>query len=248
MKSILITGASGGFGIEFAKQLEGLGHSLLLHGRDKARLQLSLDSLKHPERHTLLTADLSSEAGLLDLIEQLQAYSICGLVNNAGFGIWGSFHQREGNAHRDLLYTDFNAPILLTHALLPSLIRQHGFIINVSSLAGETPLPTLATYAAAKAGLSFWSEALRTELSQKVRVVTLAPGPSPTGFREISGMPMSRGGFFRSPSKQVVACAIRCLQHGGGFVVPSWRHQLLRFLQDLIPRALSLKLMNRYLR
>jgi short-subunit dehydrogenase len=123
-----------------------------------------------------------------------------------------------------------------------------GFIINVSSLAGETPLPWLSSYAAAKAGLTFWSEALRIEMSGRITVVTLAPVPSPTGFRAVSGMPERTGDFFREPPELVVRASLSYLKRGGGFCVPGWRHRLMHMLQSLTPRPLALRLMARILR
>jgi len=244
---VLITGASGGFGREFALQLERMGFQLLLHGRDLARLKLVQATLGRPSHHHILQADLNCEQERAALIERTEAESITGLVNNAGFGIWGGFSRCMIPAQLGVLQTDLVAPVHLTHALLPQLIRQHGFVINVSSLAGEMPLPYMSTYAAAKAGLTFWSEALRIELDpRQVRVVTLAPGPSPTGFRDISGMP-HRGGFFSTPSEIIVQTALNCLKRGGGYCVPGWRHGLLYGLQKTLPRRLALTIMKRHL-
>jgi len=247
--SVLITGASGGFGTEFARQLETMGFDLILHGRDRARLQLVLEGLLQPERHRCLCADLSLPQGQAELIEQLQAEGkITGLVNNAGFGIWGLFAEKQGVAQLDVLNTDFIAPVAITHALLPSLTKQRGFIINVSSLAGETPLPHMSTYAAAKAGLSYWSEALRMELKGKVTVVTLAPGPSPTGFRDVSGMKAGKGRLFRTSAATVVSASLATLRRGGGFCVPGARHKMLYVLQKLVPRRIALRIMADHLR
>jgi len=246
--AILITGASGGFGLEFARQLEPMGHPLILHGRDEARLSMTLDSLKHPERHRIVRAELNARSGIADLIQAVEGVELAGLVNNAGFGIWGSFEQTGIVPQIDVIKTDLKAPIALTHALLPNLIRNRGFIINVSSLAGESPLPYMSTYAAAKAGLSYWSEALRAELNGRVRIVTLAPGPSPTGFRDVSGMPMGPGSFFRTPSDLVVRASLNALQKGGGYCVPGWRHRLLYLMQRVTPRGLALRLMEKNLR
>lgn len=248
MKSILITGASGGFGCEFACQLEAGGHRLLLHGRDDARLKLTLGRLRHPERHRCLQADLSGPDGVEQLRRAVGQEEIAGLVNNAGFGIWGPFERTESVLQIGVMETDLVAPVALTHALLPGLVRNHGFIVNVSSLAGETPLPHMSTYAAAKAGLTYWSEALRTELAGRVRVVTLAPGPSPTGFRDVSGLPMGKGNFFRAPADLVVRAALRTLAKGGGYCVPGMRHRLLWLLQKAVPRRLALPIMERHLR
>ncbi|MFQ5344742.1 MAG: SDR family NAD(P)-dependent oxidoreductase [Mariprofundus sp.] len=247
-QSVLITGASGGFGLEFAKQLEPQGYRLILHGRDKSRLQMSMDALKYPERHTVVLADLNARHGLAELISALENEQLTGLVNNAGFGIWGTFEQTGIVPQIDVIKTDLKAPIALTHALLPGLLKQRGFIINVSSLAGEYPLPYMSTYAAAKAGLSYWSEALRTELDGRIRIVTLAPGPSPTGFREVSGMPAGPGSFFRTSIPVIIHACLRTLGKGGGYCVPGWRHKLLYSIQKITPKSIGLRLMARQLR
>jgi short-subunit dehydrogenase len=248
MKTVLITGASGGFGTEFAIQLEKMGYALLLHGRDRARLQLTLDALTHPERHRFLFADLSSRKETEALIDSLADIDLYGLVNNAGFGVWGGFAETECVAQADVLRVDLVAPVMLAHALIPTLKRQQGFMINVSSLAGETPLPYMATYAAVKAGMTFWSEAIRVEHQGELRIVTLALGPSPTGFRGISGAPEGKGNAFSTPVTTVVAEALQTMRKGGGYCVPGWRHKLLWLMQKLTPRFMALSIMARYLK
>lgn len=244
LKSVLITGASGGFGIEYAKQIEPLGYRLILHGRDAARLQMTLASLKRPERHSVVIADLNAKNGLSTLIAAVSGENLIGLVNNAGFGIWGSFEKTGIVPQIDVIKTDLKAPIAITHALLPRLLKNEGFIINVSSLAGESAMPYMSTYAAAKAGLTYWSEALRAELDGRVRVVTFAPGPSPTGFRDVSGMPSGMGGgVFRTSVPLIIQISLACLECGGGFCVPGWRHKLLFSIQKLIPKRLALRIM-----
>jgi len=246
--SVLITGASGGFGLYFAKELEKQGYRLILHGRDSARLKLVQDVLLYPQKHRVLMHELSARKDTEYLLECLAGEHMVGLVNNAGFGVWGGFEHCESVAQLDVLRVDLLAPIILSHALLPQLKKRHGFIINVSSLAGETPLPYMSTYGAAKAGMTFWSEAMRAELQGKIRVVTLAPGPSPTGFRDISGAPKGKGGWFSTAPEKVIDAALDTLSEGGGYCVPGWRHQLLWLIQKIVPRALSLLLLSRYLK
>ncbi len=248
MASVLITGATGGFGREFARQLEERGYRLLLHGRDRVRMQMTLDALQRPTDHDCLYADLSSRAGCERLIVQARKHAdLAGLVNNAGFGVWGAFEQREFKPQIEVLHTNLLAPVALTHALLPLLIRNHGFMINVSSLAGETPLPHMSTYSAAKAGMSYWSEALRMEMHARLRIVTLAPGPSPTGFRDVSGMPKGKAAIFRADVSLIVSQALTRMDHGGGFCVPFPRHRLLWLMQKLTPRSIALPLMRHFL-
>lgn len=247
--TVLITGASGGFGVLLAQAFEEKGYSLLLHGRDKARLQMTLDSLKCPQSHCMILSELSARKDVNDFIERIMLEDdLVGIVNNAGFGTWGAFEMRESVPQLDVLRVDLLAPVMLTHALLPRLKRQNGFIMNVSSLAGETPLPYMSTYGAAKAGLTFWSEALRAELQGIVTIVTLAPGPSPTGFRVVSGAPKGKGSLFSTSPNIVVDAAMQSLSQGGGYCVPGWRHKALWCLQKLMPRLLSLPIMARYLK
>lgn len=247
--TVLIAGASGGFGVLFAQAFEAQGYSLLLHGRDKARLQMTLDSLKKPQLHRMILSGLSARKDVDDFIEKIMLEdALVGIVNNAGFGTWGAFEMCESVPQLDVLRVDLLAPVMLAHALLPGLKRQHGFIMNVSSLAGETPLPYMSTYGAAKAGLTFWSEALRAELQGQVTVVTLAPGPSPTGFRDVSGAPKGKGGLFSTSPNIVIAAAMQSLSQGGGYCVPGWRHKALWCLQKIIPRILSLPIMAHYLK
>lgn len=245
---VLITGASGGFGLEFSRQLEVRGYKLLLHGRDRSRLHLTLNAMRHPEHHRLIVADLNAKSGLTDLLAGIEDVSLTGLVNNAGFGIWGSFEQTGIVPQIDVIKTDFKAPVALGHALLPSLLKNNGFMINVSSLAGESPLPYMSIYAAAKAGLTYWSEALRIELAGRIRVVTLVPGPSPTGFRDVSGMPTGVGSFFRTPIPVIIRACMTTLDHGGGYCVPGWRHRLLHTLQKITPANWALRVMGKQLR
>jgi len=246
---VLITGASGGFGIEFARQLEADGYRLILHGRDAPRLTLTLNILKKPDRHRVVLAELSARKSIENFITGMKKNTeLTGLVNNAGFGDWGAFHACESVVQLDVLRTDLLAPVMLSHALMPVLRANHGFIINVSSLAGETPLPYMSTYAAAKAGMTYWSEAIRQELKDDINIVTLAPGPSPTGFRAISGAPRGKGGLYRTDPACVVMQAIRTLKQGGGYCVPGWRHRLLWLLQKTIPRPLALAVMRYYLK
>jgi len=89
---------------------------------------------------------------------------------------------------------------------------------------------------------------MRAEIQREVRVVTLAPGPSPTGFRDVSGMPEGPGSGFRSRARLIVEEGLKQLDRGGGFCVPGKRHKLLYYIQKITPRRVALYLMSRYLR
>jgi len=242
---VLITGATGGFGQLFAQRLSQRGHPLILHGRDQERLEQLRLRLPGAQHHRCIAMDLAREQGVDALIQELHDVPVHGLVNNAGFGLWGHYADLPAEPQLAMMHLDLLTPMRLTHALLARLIERHGFLINVSSLAGEYPLPWMSGYAAAKAGLSYWSEALRIELAGRLRVVTLAPGPSPTGFRDVSGMPQRTGSFFRTPPERIIDAALACLERGGGYCVPGWRHRLLWLMQHTIPRALGLRILDK---
>ena len=242
---VLITGASGGFGTLFAHAFAARGYALLLHGRRVQALKQLAEALPVPAE--IVVADLAEETALGALIQAARAKPLVGLVNNAGFGRWGAFSALELAEHRAVWRVDFEAPMALVHALLPELRKRRGFIVQVSSLAGETPLPWMASYGAAKAALTSLSEALRAEVGKEITIVTLAPGPSPTGFRKVSGYAGTAGRWFSTPPARVVDACLRALDRGGGFVVPGWRHKLLFALQHLVPRALAARIAQRRL-
>lgn len=247
MSLVVITGATGGFGRLFAQEFAARGHALLLHGRSPERLAALAEAL--PVRYQCIAGDLAEEGTVARIAEAVQADAepLAGLVNNAGFGRWGAFADLDWAEQRRVLRVDLEAPMALVHALVPRLVQTRGFLVQVSSLAGEMPMPFMSSYGAAKAALTSFSEALRAELGDRVRIVTLAPGPSPTGFRRASGYAGDAGRWFSTPPEVVVQAAMRALDAGGGFVVPGWRHRLLFALQRLVPRAIAVRIVARRL-
>ncbi|RME85799.1 MAG: SDR family NAD(P)-dependent oxidoreductase, partial [Zetaproteobacteria bacterium] len=238
-----VTGASGGLGHAFARALARRGWALLLHGRRRAAMEALAHEL--PTKTEIATGDLRDARAREALITVAKAKRIAGFVNNAGLGYWGGFADLAWERHEEVLCVDLVAAMSLAHALVPALCAARGFLINVSSLAGEHPLPFMSSYAAAKAGLTAFSESLRAELRRKLAVVTLAPGPSPTGFRRISGMPKGPGGLFSTPPEVVVEKAIAMAERGGGFCVPGVRHKALFWLARLVPRGLGARVLAR---
>ena len=165
----LITGASRGIGAAYAKNLSAQGYSLLLVARDESRLTDLADTLR--SRHGIMVhvgaLDLSqpeASARLYDLTRQYcDAPDV--LINNAGFGMYGAFHTHPLIEIQKMLQLHITTIVETIHAFLPNMIaRQSGFIINVSSLAGFFSLPYMAEYAATKAFLSSFSEALAEEV------------------------------------------------------------------------------------
>jgi short-subunit dehydrogenase len=200
--SALITGASSGLGEEFARQLAPDARQLVLVARREERLQSLKTALQQrwPSLQVLVhVADLSVESERISLAERLRGEGVEPdlLVNNAGVGDYGEFVSGEWSKADQMLQLNMVALTHLSHLLLPAMIaRRSGAILNVSSLAGEMPIPDFAVYAASKAYVTSLSEALRIETkSSGVNVVALCPGPVSTEF----GQGAQRGALKPSP-------------------------------------------------
>lgn len=172
---ILLTGAAGGLGQELARQLHEAGASLLLAGRDAARLEALRASLGTPA--AVVVADLNRPEGVALTARAAREFGVNVLINNAGAGAFGLFEKQAWPTIEQVLATSLQAPVHLTHALLPWLKAQpQAAIVNVGSAFGSVPFAGFAAYSAAKAGLRAFSQALRRELADTlVAVVHVAP-------------------------------------------------------------------------
>ena len=192
----LITGASSGLGVEFARQLAPHAHSLVLVARRLERLdalKAELESLHSNLRVLVYGADLGREDQRLAFVNWLpsQDVKIDFLINNAGLGDRGAFESSDWNRVRSILEVNISALTHLIHLLLPSMmLGGRAAILNVSSVAGFIPLPNTAVYAASKAYVTSLSEALAIELRpQGITVTALCPGPISTEFHEVASRP-----------------------------------------------------------
>lgn len=185
----LITGASSGLGVEFARQLAPHAQGLVLVARRTDRLEALRDELQAAHRHlnvSIYGADLAREEQRRDFVAWLEGENlkVDFLVNNAGLGDRGSFESSDWDRVRAMLDVNIGALTHLTHLLIPSMIRGgRAAILNVSSVAGFFPLPNMAVYSATKAYVTSLSEALAIELRPLgITVTALCPGPVPTEF------------------------------------------------------------------
>ncbi|HEY5770091.1 MAG TPA: SDR family oxidoreductase, partial [Terrimicrobium sp.] len=192
----LITGASSGLGVEFARQLAPHAHSLVLVARRLERLdalKAELESLHSNLRVLVYGADLGREDQRLAFVNWLpsQDVKIDFLINNAGLGDRGAFESSDWNRVRSILEVNISALTHLIHLLLPSMmLGGRAAILNVSSVAGFIPLPNTAVYAASKAYVTSLSEALAIELRPRgITVTALCPGPISTEFHEVASRP-----------------------------------------------------------
>jgi short-subunit dehydrogenase len=243
----LITGASRGLGMAFARALAERQCNLVLVARSSEPLHAFANELRRssPVAVIAIQADLSSSGAGQILAEQLSRgdIPIDLLVNNAGFGLRGEFRDLSLPRQMEMLRLNNEAIVELTYSLLPGMLerRQKG-IINISSTAGFQPIPFASAYSATKAFLTTFSLALEQELhSVGVTVVTVCPGRLRKTENESARAPGKWAGIYQSP-EQVVEEALRVLANGGGLTVPGALNKFSVFAQRLIPRSLVPKL------
>lgn len=256
----IITGASSGLGVEFARQLAPEARALILVARRQAALaSVREDLLKlHPHLQIhLIVADLATATGrhvLLDWLASANAEPNL-LINNAGLGDYGPVATATPERLSAQIDLNISAVVLLSHAILPHLKKSADSpagILNVSSLASTLPMPDLAVYAASKAFVSSFSEALKIELAPQNIVVTyVCPGPTPTQFSQTARRPDGTDtdregqGLLRIPVAQVVQEALAALRQGRASVFPGLGVAIAGPLFRLLPRALMRWLLQR---
>jgi uncharacterized protein len=256
-KTALVTGASAGLGAEFARQLAKLGiNHLVLTARREDRLAELRNSLvaDHPAlRVDTVTADLAESSGVSRLISELEklAFAPDILINNAGFGDLGTFETSEPAKIEAMLAVNIVALTRLTRWALPDMLRNKaGWICNVGSTAGLIPLPSFAVYAATKAYVNSFSEALRIELhGSGVFVTALCPGPVETEFGEVASRANSKRQFappaFMCVDKaQVVKETLHALAVGQGRIIPGLIVRLPMLLAESTPRSILRQVFN----
>jgi short-subunit dehydrogenase len=244
--SALITGASAGIGHEFARQLASRVRSLILVARREQRLNQLRDDLK--QQHPNLTVhirktDLADLAQLKELVAWLERERIDVdlLINNAGLGDLGPFATSDPARNEQMTLVNIVALTSLTRHLLPQMIaNKHGAILNVSSSAGFLPIPGFAVYAATKAYVTSFSEALRAELrGTGVNVSALCPGPVHTEFQKVAtrsgGPPEIEPEFVYVAVEQVVRDALAALEVDRPLVIPGIAMKLGMFLVRITP-------------
>jgi uncharacterized protein len=253
----LITGASAGIGREFARQLARRARSIILVARREDRLAELRDELQlqHPNLVVQIRqVDLADLAQLHELMGRLdrERIDVDVLVNNAGLGDSGPFAASDPIRNEQMTLVNVVALTSLTRHVLPQMIaKRRGGILNVSSSAGFLPMPGSAVYAATKAYVTSFSEALRAELhGTGVSICALCPGPVRTEFQQVAKRPDGRPEigpeFVLVPVEQVVRDAIKGLESDRPIVIPGFAMKLAMLLARLMPMPLLRLLLRRY--
>ena len=237
---ILLTGASGGLGRDLARELAGAGAAVLLAGRDAVRLAAIQAELGASADSVV--ADLTTAQGIAAANAAARAFGVNVLINNAGVGAFGLFDQQAWPTVEQVLATNLEAPLRLTHALLPWLKAQPtAAVVNVGSMFGSLPYPGFAAYSAAKAGLRGFSQALRRELADTpVAVIHIAPRVIDTPLNTEAVNQLNRALKNNSDSSQAVARQIvAALRHGKGEHHFGFPERLFAWLNGFAPSLID---------
>jgi uncharacterized protein len=242
-KWAVVTGASAGIGLALAEQLGAAGANLVITARRGDRLESLADHVRaaHNVHVEVLPADLA-EPGAPDEIRtftQSKSLEIEILINNAGFGAYGRFHQSDLPRQLAMIQVNCAAVIHLTHLYLQEMIaRRRGDILIVASVAGFQAVPYISTYAATKAFDLRFAEGLAEEVrGYGVHVCALCPGSTTTEFRDVAGQPEHT---FRGAetAEKVAHVGLRALAAGKSSVISGFKNTLSVEGQRLAPRSL----------
>jgi short-subunit dehydrogenase len=253
MNTTLITGASSGIGEVFARQLAAQGHNLLLVARSEDKLINLCNELGRSEitRAQYVAMDLSERDAPARLFAETQkrGLEIDFLINNAGFGSMGDFTKLDLTHELDMIDLNVCSLVELTHRfLVPMRERKSGSIINVASTAGFQPVPFMATYAATKAFVLSFSEALWEENRPfGVKVMALCPGATDTNFFEAAKIQRPPARVSQTP-EAVVETALRGLARGKSSVISGWTNFMMVQGERLTPRSVVVRIAGTMLR
>jgi short-subunit dehydrogenase len=237
----LITGASSGLGLEFARRLSELGYDLILVARSKEKLDKLKKELK--TRVTVYVMDLSLEKNVYSLYEDTKKEKIDLLINNAGFGLFGEFYNTSLEEELNMIDLNIKTYHILTKLFLNDMIKNNkGRILNVASLAAFQPGPLMATYYATKSYVYNLSMAIYEELrrsNSSVKISVLCPGPVNTGFNDRAKV---KFGVKALESDYVVKYTINNMFNNKLIIVPGFITKLSMIFGRFIPRKLMLKI------
>jgi len=252
-ETVLITGASSGIGLELARCFAADKSSLVLVARNAAALEKLAAELRseHGIKAEVIVADLAKAESPAAIVSELKGRGITVdvLVNNAGFGLHGTFADLPLKRQLEIVTVNISALVELTGLLLPAMIRKKaGGILNVGSVAGFLPGPHMAVYYASKAFVLSFSEALQEELrGTGVRITNLCPGPTESNFSQVARSHRTR----KAQAKKMSAAEVARIGHedyrrGKHLSVPGASNKFLSVAPRLLPRAAVRRFVGHY--
>ncbi|TAE73610.1 MAG: SDR family oxidoreductase [Bacteroidetes bacterium] len=251
-KTALITGASSGFGVEFAKLFAKDQHNLVLVARSNDKLQSLAKEItqQYQVEVLVMSKDLSDMTQVQSVYDELKAknINIDFLVNNAGFGDFGNFDEAEWSKLEQMIDLNIKSLTKLSYLFVQDM-KKRGFgkILHVASTAAFQPGPTMAVYYATKAFVLFLGEAMSNELAKTgVTVTNLCPGPAATGFQAAADLGESKlvKGKKLPTAKEIAIFGYKKMNKGSLTVVPGFMNWVNAFAIRFLPRGLVLKMVR----
>ena len=248
----LVTGGSGGIGLEMAKVLARHGFDLVLVARSRDTLEGVAGKIEgqYEVKAHVFAADLRRREAPEEIFDFLRNESIPieVLVNNAGFGLGGEFSETELTRELEMIQVNIAALTHLTKLFLPAMIKaKSGRILNLASTAAFQPGPLMAVYYATKAYVLSFSEALAEELRNTgVTVTALCPGPTRTDFAAEANVSNSRlfSLFGSADAGDVAEFGFRAMMDGTRVAIPGFKNKLVAQANRFSPRAITAKVVR----
>jgi hypothetical protein len=245
MKKALITGASGGIGLETARQLAAKGYHLTLVARNKEKLNKAVKDLDGTG-HNILVADLTDKNDLQKLVDHLKTEKYDVLINNAGAGIYGKFIEIPLDEQLATMQLNMNALVSLSYAFLQNA-RSGDALVNIGSLLAHSSLPGGSVYAATKSFVANFSESLWYEFKKKgVFVMGFNPGAAASDFHSNAGGHTSDfPKFVMSSVEDVARELVKALENRRKpRVVQGWKNRFMLFGFKLLSRKSAVNIMG----
>ena len=248
-QTALVTGGSGGIGIELAKVLARNGYDVVLVARNRDALEAAAGQIegKHEVKAHVFAADLRRREAPQSISDFLHNENIPIeiVVNNAGFGLGGEFADTELTRELEMIQVNIAALTHLTKLFLPAMIKaKSGRVLNVASTAAFQPGPLMAVYYASKAYVLSFSEALAEELRHSgVTVTALCPGPTRTDFATAAQVTNSRlfSLFGSADARDVAEYGFRAMMDGTRVAIPGFKNKIIAQANRFAPRAITAK-------
>ena len=254
MKVTLITGASSGIGEEFARRLAAEKHNLVLVARNEKKLHALCDELmlEHKIMAHYIVLDLSEFGVDMKLFAETErhGFEVDWLINNAGFGSVGDFSNLPIDREVQMIELNVTSLVAITHCYLQKMReRRSGTIINVSSAAGFQPIPFMATYAATKAFVSSFSEAIAEENRPfGIKILALCPGSTKTNFFAASNIDKPIQVKGQQTVEEVIDTALRAVKSGKTKAISGIANKVGAFFGKIAPSSLTARVMAKALR
>jgi uncharacterized protein len=252
MATALITGASGGIGLELAKLFAADGNNLILVARSENKLKELAAQLEQQYKIVahVLAKDLANYHTAKEIADWCSNNKITVdyLVNNAGFGDFGFFHESDWAKQEQMINLNITTLTYLTHLFLPGMVqRKTGKVLNVASSAAFQPGPTMSVYYATKAYVLHFSEAIANELNGTgVTVTAFCPGAFESGFQAAAAMEESKlvKGKKLPSSLEIATYGYRQMQKGKMVAIPGLMNKIMANSVRFSPRWLVLKMVR----